>query len=145
MNFKIILIMKKLVLLLPVLSCFLLLSACSPKADYRVHDIWALRFMDKTPVNQRQGAIPSMELNLTRREIMGTDGCNEFTGPITGVGPKKISFGPLRGTDMTCPQAERSDRFIQALKETRSYARKELNLIFYDGEGQELLLFLKVD
>ena len=42
-----------------------------------------------------------MEINLVTRQVMGTDGCNRFSGTIT-TNPEGIHFGSLAGTKMAC-------------------------------------------
>ncbi|NJC26779.1 META domain-containing protein [Neolewinella antarctica] len=147
--------MKKLLSLCPLLLLAIMINSCSsaPKpgdqnqgeANYRIHDIWVLKTLAGESISVPSGNLPSLEINLTREEMLGSDGCNELSAPISSVSDAKIVFGPIRSTRMACPDQDLASRYTMALSEVRTYALQELNLMLYDGDGKELMKLLKVD
>ncbi len=68
-----------------------------------LHDLWAMTSWQGRAISARdypKGG-PMMEINLVTRQVMGTDGCNRFSGTIT-TNPEGIHFGSLAGTKMAC-------------------------------------------
>ncbi|HSH19293.1 MAG TPA: DUF4377 domain-containing protein, partial [Draconibacterium sp.] len=60
-----------------------------PDPIFALYDIWALENIGSEAVNvpgNNTGLTrPSIEINLTEMKIMGTDGCNQFFGPIKNI------------------------------------------------------------
>ncbi|SFP95254.1 META domain-containing protein [Hymenobacter arizonensis] len=84
--------------------------------DYRLHDLWALEFIDGQAVTAAQFAQrkPYLELNLTREEVLGFSGCNDFSGSLS---PERagLRFGTMRGTMLACPALAFEQKFRAAL------------------------------
>lgn len=112
--------------------------------ETRLHDIWVAISINGTPVAKRD-EMPRMELNLNTMQIFGNNGCNEFSGKIKAVTQKKITFSNVATTRKMCAAMEVPDSFDKAVQQTASYKHADLNLIFYDRVGKELIRFLKVD
>jgi heat shock protein HslJ len=112
----------------------------------RLNDIWALKMMDGETIDaknfQKQ---PVLEIHLNDMKIFGNDGCNNMFGSIEAFDEKYISFGALGGTKMACPNMELSSKYTTALGNTKTYKLQDLQLSFYDAEGNELLKYQKVD
>jgi heat shock protein HslJ len=76
--------------------------------------------------------------------VNGTDGCNRFMGAYTVAG-ESLTFGPLAGTMMACPEdiTAQATIFGVALQNTESFtlAGSELALI---GRGATLATFTKL-
>lgn len=115
------------------------------KVSQQLHDIWALKTLNGEPVTVTSGQLPTLEINLTRNEIMGNDGCNEFSAPINTATGKNITFGPLQRTRMACPDRDLQARYTNGLGATGEYRLEQLNLFLLDADGKELMMFLKVD
>jgi heat shock protein HslJ len=120
-----------------------------PDPKFRIHDIWALEainreIVEKPNENDRM-QIPSIEINLTEMRIMGTDGCNNFFGPVKNIEDSDITFGPLGSTMKMCYNMEIPDKFNAAMAKVSKYKIEDLKLYFFDDAGAELLRFRKVD
>ena len=87
-------------------------------------------FADKKPV---------MIINVEKEIVVGNDGCNSFQGKIK-VDKNKMTFGPMAGTLMACPNMEISDKITNAFSEKElTYALND-SLILYDGDQPVLVL-----
>ena len=114
----------------------------------RLHDIWALDRLGGTryaPVDGLEH--PTLELDLTELRVMGTDGCNRFTGAIAEAGPETLRFGPLAGTRKLCRAGrDISEAFNRALALTHAYRRDDTGrLVLLDADGAELAALRHVD
>lgn len=121
------------------------LLSCASKPLPQLHDIYVLKTLAGEPVTTTIGQQPTLEINLTRNEIMGHDGCNEFSAPIHKATATNISFGQLQRTRMACPDRELQANYVSSLAQTKGYRREQLKLYLLDDTGAELMTFLKVD
>ena len=68
-----------------------------PDPKFRIHDIWALEAIDgqivEKPDENDRMQTPSIEINLAEMRIVGTDGCNNFFGPIKNIEDEDLTFG----------------------------------------------------
>ncbi|WP_225312545.1 DUF4377 domain-containing protein [Pseudotamlana haliotis] len=110
-----------------------------------LHDIWAATHINGNTLNKENTFIPTLEINISRMAIMGTDGCNNYTGNIKSLGDKNITFGPIAGTRKMCPNMETPDAFNKALNHSASFKRDGLKLYLFDANGKETLRFNKID
>jgi heat shock protein HslJ len=130
---------------------YTLVKVVEKKTDVklRLHDIWALEaigsdepdFSDKTMGLEH----PNIEFNLTRMQVMGTDGCNGFLGDIVSIDQTNLSLGPLLSTLMGCPDLKTPARVTKALKMVATYRIKGLKLELMNKSGEVLLRYRKVD
>jgi len=108
-----------------------------------LNDIWALTHINghgfETPNT------PSLEINLTKMQAFGSDGCNNFSGRITKLDYNALTFGPLASTRKMCADMGVADQFNQALIKTETYKHEQLTLYLYDKTGKELLRFKNID
>lgn len=114
------------------------------KTDTRINDIWVAIKIGENKVVART-EMPRIEINLNSKEALGNDGCNEFRGKIKNISETEIAFGALSSTKKMCQDMEISNNFNQALQKTVSYKYTEMNLIFYDKAGKDVITFLKLD
>ena len=121
----------------------------TPDPVFALHDIWALETIEEISLQTlgvNSGLItPSIEINLTEIKIMGTDGCNQFSGPIKNVEEGILVFGDMASTMKMCNNMEIPDKFNKAINQVRKYKVENLKLTFFDESGKELLRFRKVD
>jgi heat shock protein HslJ len=121
----------------------------NPDPRFRIHDIWAIEAIDghfvKKPDEHDRMQIPSIEINLTEMKIMGTDGCNNFFGPVKNIEEDELTFGPLGATMKMCFNMDIPSRFNEAMNKVSKYKIENLKLYFFDDAGAELLRFRKVD
>jgi heat shock protein HslJ len=115
----------------------------------RLNDIWALKAIEDEMIDiselsgfQKQTVL---EIHLKEMKIYGNDGCNNMFGSIESLDEKNIVFGAVGGTKMACPNMELSSKYNSVLVETKTYKLDDLNLYFYDADGNELLKYQKVD
>lgn len=118
-------------------------------AKLRLHDIWALEAIGGNEMDFSGGTAgiqhPTLELNLTEMRVMGTDGCNNFSGSIKSVTPSELRFGPLAGTRKACRDMTVPDQLNKALTEVAAYQLNGLKLELLDDAGETLLRYRKVD
>lgn len=119
-------------------------SCASKNTNMLLHDIWASTHINDETTSDSEN-IPTLEINITEMKVFGTDGCNNFTGDIKNVTSKTIEFGALASTRKMCANMETPDKFNQALNKIVSYKRENLNLYFFDSEGEKILSLKKVD
>jgi heat shock protein HslJ len=76
---------------------------------------------------------------------MGTDGCNNFQGPIKNIEAEELTFGPIAATMKMCYDMEIPNKLNAAMAKVSKYKIEDLKLYFFDDAGTELLRFRKVD
>ncbi|HPE82982.1 MAG: DUF4377 domain-containing protein [Aequorivita sp.] len=110
----------------------------------RLNDTWALKSINNEAIDsetfQKQ---PILEIQLNKMKIFGNDGCNNMFGSIKSLNENNITFGALGGTKMACPNMEISSKYTSVLGKTKTYKIDDLQLYFYDADGNELLRFEK--
>lgn len=116
----------------------------SSSANSNLHDIWAAIRINGNPIN-RMATVPRLEINLTDMRVMGSDGCNDYSGSIKEVNNTQLIFGNIASTKKMCPKMETADAYNKAIIVVTSYKLDGLNLILYDKDNKEVLAFLKVD
>ncbi len=112
----------------------------------RINDIWVLTAIEGEAVSPSQkGKTPRIELNVSKMKVMGTDGCNNFTGRIKKLGTKAIEFGPLAGTKRLCPNMKTPDKFNSLLSKAAAYKIEKNELTLLDASEKVLFSFKKTD
>jgi putative lipoprotein len=93
------------------------------------------------------GVLDDVQSTLTIAEdgtVSGRGGCNGFGGMAT-ISGEKLSFGPLAGTLMACPEAvmDQERKFHDALAATAAFRldAAERKLVLLDAAGTELVRF----
>ena len=78
--------------------------------------------------------------------VSGSGGCNRFTGSYTFT-DGELSFSPLAGTKMMCPEAvmDQEDRFHMALGTIERVAVDGPFLLIYAGDSEAPLKFTRMD
>jgi heat shock protein HslJ len=76
--------------------------------------------------------------------ISGNSGCNSYHASYEASG-SEISFGPIAGTKMACPEAESSTeaRYLQLLAGVASFETSGRSMSMNDGEGTPVLQFMQ--
>ncbi len=120
------------------------LKSESSQVNMNLNDIWVATSIQGSPIN-RMVATPRLEINLSKMQVMGTDGCNNFMGKIKSIGKDNIALGSLGGTLKACVTKNVANEFNQALAKVANYRIENTTLIFLDKNGNELLTFLKID
>ncbi|MBU2950142.1 DUF4377 domain-containing protein [Tamlana agarivorans] len=110
-----------------------------------LHDIWAATHIYGQTINTSNTEAPTLEINITKHMILGTDGCNNFSGSIKTLTKNTLVFGPIATTRKMCPNMEIPDAYIRALTTVKNYKRDGLVLYLLDADNNEILRFNKVD
>ena len=110
----------------------------------RLDDTWTLKSINNEAIDSETfKKQPILEIQLNKMKIFGNDGCNNMFGSIKSLNEKNITFGALGGTKMACPNMEISSKYTSVLGKTKTYKIDDLQLYFYDADGNELLRFEK--
>lgn len=110
----------------------------------RLHDIWATQKINGEPI-PKDIKTPILEINITKMQVLGSNGCNNYNGGIKRITENEIEFAPIAGTRMMCPNMSIPDAYDKALAASISYKMNKLELTFFDANGEETLNFIKVD
>lgn len=109
-----------------------------------LNDVWVVTGINGKAISSTR-QIPSLEINIAKMQISGTDGCNNFTGEIKNITARNIVFGPIASTRKMCPDMTIPNNFNKALNNSVSYKKENLTLLFFDASGNETLALKKVD
>ncbi len=115
------------------------------KVDYRanVNGDWTLSRLNDAPVN-RSVKLPNMIINLSRMQVSGNGGCNNYTGKITKLTSNTIDFGNIVNTKRACLVNKNIEQeYFTALNSINSFQIKGNNLIFYNEKGDKVFSYLK--
>jgi heat shock protein HslJ len=76
----------------------------------------------------------------------GSGGCNRYTGGYT-FEDGQLSFGPIAGTKMMCPEAvmDQEDRFLSALGAVEWVAVDGPSLLIYFAGEEQPMRFTRMD
>jgi heat shock protein HslJ len=112
----------------------------------RLHDIWAAKSILGNPIPDSATMVtPTLEINLSKMEITGSNGCNNYRGSIEKINDSLLKFSMLLSTKKMCMNMMISDLFDNALNQTFNYQLKNTTLTFYDIHENELITFQKID
>jgi heat shock protein HslJ len=112
----------------------------------KLNDIWALESINGETLDLENGEErPRLEINLHKKQIFGSDGCNNFSGGIKSLDEKSMIFGAIISTRKACMNMETSNKFNQNMANVQSYSLEGLKLHLNDIQGNELFVFRKVD
>ncbi|UKM64594.1 DUF4377 domain-containing protein [Flavobacteriaceae bacterium GSB9] len=108
-----------------------------------LNDIWAATHIDGNKIENKN--TPTLEINISKMQAFGSDGCNNFSGSIKNLNDNTLTFGPLASTRKMCPDMTVSQQFNQVISQTASYKHEQATLYLYNEAGDETLRFKKVD
>jgi len=76
--------------------------------------------------------------------ISGDSGCNSYHASYEASG-NEISFGPIAGTQMACPEAESSTeaRYLQLLQGVATFETSGRSMSMSDADGTPVLQFMQ--
>lgn len=127
---------------------YILLDILEKKKDarYAIHDIYILthingKSIENDPVEQR----PTLEINISKMKIVGSNGCNNFGGSITKLEDNNIEFSQLMETLKMCSDMTIPTSYSHELTNTRSFKKDNSILYFHNSENKNILTFKKVD
>jgi heat shock protein HslJ len=111
---------------------------------FALNDIWLVQKINGKNITT-QTNLPQLEINVAKMQVMGTDGCNNFRGGIKTLTSTEIIFGNLASTRKMCMDMTTTNNFNKALHKTTHYKKENLKLLFFDKDGNEMLVLKKVD
>jgi heat shock protein HslJ len=114
------------------------------EANKRLHDIWVVERINGNSI-KKEGKLPRIEIFLKDMKVLGTDGCNNYSGGIKEVSDTVLKFQSLASTKMMCREMKITNEFNNAMSQVTSYRLDGLKLILMNSEGKEILAFFKVD
>lgn len=115
--------------------------------DPRLHDIWALEAMQgkaATAYNFTKGERPILEIDTKARRFLVSSGCNTITGRVL-FATDALRFTEVASTRMACPGLEAETAFVTTLQKAVSYTVKDQRLYLFTANGENLLVFRKID
>lgn len=92
------------------------------------------------------GSTESVEVGVDAQfdgsTISGVSGCNQYNASYEASGDE-ISFGPIAGTQMACPQVEMDveARYLRLLESVATFEVEGRAMSMADGEGTPVLQF----
>ncbi len=112
-------------------------------AQASIHDIYVLVEAEGQKVKTNKTA--TIEINLSKMEMMGNDGCNDFGGKISmhNADQMILEFADINATEMYCDEV--SNKIGQSLYKVKKYKREGMLLHLMSEEGSVLLTYKKVD
>lgn len=109
-----------------------------------IHDIWVTTHINGEEITDKTN-LPTLEINTTKMQAFGTNGCNNYTGQIKNITSEAIEFGAIASTRKMCMDMTIPDSFDKAFNNISTYKKEDLNLSFYNEAGDEVLRFKKAD
>lgn len=148
-------IMKKVLFSLAIVCAGFLLSSCGTSrkvvSSASLQGEWKIVEVDGQPIMAGSAQTsPFIGFNLADGRIYGSSGCNRMMGTFTvnAMKPGSLSFGPIGGTRMACPNMTVEQRILSALQSVTSFkdvsvGRNGLGLsrmALYNAQGNQVLL-----
>ena len=135
--------MKWIIILLALYSCTMKTQLSTHQIS--IHDIYVLVSVDGQKVKGKLNKQSTLEINLTKMQMMGNDGCNEFGGRIMNHDSEKmeLAFGEITSTEMYCD--ELSNKVGNAFYKVKKYKREDMLLQLLSDKDAVLLIYKKVD
>lgn len=109
----------------------------------RLHDIWGLFSINQKEINTIETPI-KIELNLTSNKMMGHSYCNQIN-TVFFTAKNNIVFNKPFSTRMSCKSMEEENKFIATLPFANTFIIKKNQLVLFNKEGLELMVFKKLD
>ncbi|WP_121665656.1 DUF4377 domain-containing protein [Mesonia aquimarina] len=123
-----------------------LVEVMEEKRDERfsLNDIWAVEKIGDKVIGEETKR-PRLEVNLSKMQIFGFDGCNNYAGKIEKFSADEITFVRIGSTKKMCSNIKLAQAYTQALQETKYYKKDKLSLYFFDKNDEKVLQFKKID
>jgi len=109
---------------------------------WELHGNWILNSRDGValPKNDEQ---PQLKIDLTKKQLSGNNGCNDFSGVIMNVTSNKFYFERTSTTLRDCTDMPLADEFDNTLKNNATYKIENNTLFFFDEANKPVLTFTK--
>lgn len=104
---------------------------------------WTLKTLNGEDVSEGfKGATPSIQFNLTDRQVSGSGGCNRYTGGFI-LDKGKFSAPNLASTMMMCVAQNKEDQFLKALSTPSTLSINKVGNLVLSQNGKEVIVFEK--
>lgn len=109
---------------------------------------WNFVEVNGKPVSSVDGNTPFIGFDIAQGRIYGNSGCNRMMGTFNANSAKSgvLSFGPIAGTRMACPDMSVEQSILNALSEVKSYkkiAGKDLSIALCNSKGKTVAVLVK--
>jgi heat shock protein HslJ len=138
--------MKKISLITMALAIFAgLFQGCKAVKEIPVVQLsgkWVLQSFDGRATSESfKGTIPTLEFDITAKQISGTGGCNNYSGAFNLNG-NEFSAPNLATTKKMCLNDNKEDAFLRLLGNTSTLSTDGEKLVFMQG-GKAVLTYAK--
>lgn len=144
--------MRKLILSFAIIGASLAMVSCSSSKQAipvsALNGEWNIVKVAGKAIPSTNGKTPFIGFDIAQGRIYGNSGCNRMMGTFNANSAKSgvLSFGPIAGTRMACPDMSTEQSILTALSEVKSYktvAGKELSIALCNSKGKEIMLLEK--
>ena len=103
-----------------VFSCGTTKKAMSPA---ELDGQWNIVEVNGKAIEKGEMPAPFIGFDFAQKRIFGNSGCNRMMGTFEAdtLNPGKLSFGPIAGTRMACPDMTTEQSILEALSQVKSY------------------------
>lgn len=123
---------------------YVMVKELEKKIDFRVmlSGNWILNKINDIPID-RSIELPELEININQMKIVGTGGCNNYSGDIASLTNNTISFRTISMTEKACINKNIETDYFKALNKVTNFKIKDKILMFYDENENLLLTFIE--
>lgn len=137
-----------------VVSCYLFLflvvfsSCCSTKSILPLSSLngdWdIIELNDAVVVPPPNQPFPFISFDTALGRVSGNSGCNRMTGSFeVNDKPGKISFGPMAGTRMACPDMRLEQTILNVMTAVKKYKQLGEDMIILQGTSKHQTIVLR--
>ena len=123
---------------------YTLVKVLEKKSDSRMilNGDWKLSEINGIEL-ENENQKPILKMDLTKKQVSGTNGCNNYSGIIQNVSLSEITFGKLITTLKACIDMKTANAFDTAFQLIKKYKVEGNQLTFFDESNKELMTFTK--
>ena len=101
---------------------------------------WVLNTMEGIDLKKVE-KLPNIAIEMTKNQISGSNGCNNFSGDIKEIGFSSIRLEQTISTLKACMDMPIADQFNAAFDKIRFYKVKKNELTLYDARDNPIFTF----
>jgi heat shock protein HslJ len=101
---------------------------------------WVLNTMEGVDLNKTEN-LPNIAIDLTRNQVSGSNGCNNFSGDLREIGYNSIRMEQTISTLKACMDMPVAGQFDAAFDKIRFYKVKKNELTLYDSRDNQIFTF----
>lgn len=144
--------MRKLILSFVFAAGTLLMMSCGSSKQVipvsALNGEWNFVEVNGKTISSVNDKTPFIGFDIAQGRIYGNSGCNRMMGTFNTNSAKSgvLSFGPIAGTRMACPDMSTEQSILNALSEVKSYkkvAGKNLSIALCNSKGKTVAILVK--